>query len=175
MRRVVFVTQQVDPAHPALAATVAKVAALAERLDEVVILADGVVEEALPANVRVHRFAAPTRLGRGLRFARALAAELRRDRRGTAIVAHMCPIYAVLAAPLARPLRVPVLLWFTHWRASGLLRLAERVSTRVVSVDERSFPLPSAKVVATGHGIDLAEFPCAPPREGEGLRLLASE
>ena len=173
MRRVVFVTQQVDPAHPALAATVAKVAALAERLDEVVVLADGVVEEALPANVRVHRFAAPTRLGRGLRFARALAAELRRDRRGTAIVAHMCPIYAVLAAPLARPLRVPVLLWFTHWRASRLLRLAERASSAVVSVDRRSFPLPSAKVVATGHGIDLAEFPCAPPREGEGLRLLA--
>ena len=28
----------------------------------------------------------------------------------------MCPIYAVLAAPLARPLGVPLLLWFTHWK-----------------------------------------------------------
>jgi glycosyltransferase involved in cell wall biosynthesis len=71
----------------------------------------------------------------------------------------MCPIYAVLAAPLARPLGVRVLLWFTHWRASRLLRLAERVSTTVVSVDRGSFPLESRKLVATGHGIDLAEFP----------------
>ncbi|HVM18221.1 MAG TPA: glycosyltransferase [Gaiellaceae bacterium] len=173
MTRLVFVTQQVDPAHPALAATVAKVAALAARVDEVVVLADGVAPGAVPANARVHRFAAPTRLGRGLRFGTALVRELRRGRRSTAVVAHMCPIYAVLAAPAARPLGVPVLLWFTHWRASGLLRVAERLSTRVVSVDERSFPLPSRKVVATGHGIDLDEFPCAEPRRGEGLRLLA--
>ena len=41
---------------------------------------------------------------RGLRFARALAAELRG---ADAVLAHMCPIYAVLAAPLARPLGVP--------------------------------------------------------------------
>ena len=40
MRRLVFVTQQVDPGHPALAATVPKIRALAERVDEVVVLAD---------------------------------------------------------------------------------------------------------------------------------------
>jgi hypothetical protein len=64
-------------------------------------------------------------------------------------------------------------LWFTHWRASRLLQTAERASTAVTSVDERSFPLPSRKLRAIGHGIDLAEFPCARPREGEGTRLLA--
>ena len=51
----------------------------------------------------------------------------------------MCPIYAVLAAPLVRPLRIPLVLWFTHWRASRLLQAAERASTAVTSVDERSF------------------------------------
>jgi glycosyltransferase involved in cell wall biosynthesis len=87
----------------------------------------------------------------------------------------MCPIYAVLAAPLVRPLRIPLVLWFTHWRASGLLRAAERVSTAVASVDVRSFPLPSGKVRAIGHGIDLAEFPCSPrpAADRDGLRLLA--
>jgi glycosyltransferase involved in cell wall biosynthesis len=44
----------------------------------------------------------------------------------------------------------------------------------VVSVDERSFPLPSGKLRPIGHGIDTAEFPCVPPREGGlQLRLLA--
>ena len=102
-----------------------------------------------------------------------MTAELARRPRPAAVLAHMCPIYAVLAAPLARPLGTGVLLWFTHWRASRLLRLAERVSTTVVSVDRGSFPLQSRKLVPIGHGIDLTEFSCVERRRGDGIRLLA--
>ena len=159
--RIVFVTQHVDPGHPALAATVPKVRALAARVDEVVILADRTVPESLPPNCRARSFAARTKLGRGLRFERGLAAELARRPRPSAVVAHMCPIYAVLAAPLARPLGVPVVLWYTHWNPSLTLRLAERLSNVILSVDRRTFPLESPKVRAIGHGIDLTEFSCA--------------
>ena len=172
MRKVVFITQQVDPGHPALAATVPKLRALAELLDEVVVLADAAVADVLPANCRVRTFRAGHRVGRGLLFETALARELR-GLRGGAVIAHMCPIYAVLAAPLVRPLRIPLVLWFTHWRASRLLQKAELISTAVASVDERSFPLDSKKVHAIGHGIDVSEFPCAPARDGAGFRLLA--
>jgi glycosyltransferase involved in cell wall biosynthesis len=172
MSKLVFITQQVDPRHPALAATVPKVRALAELVDEVVVVADGAVPGVLPENCRVRTFRAGHRVVRGLRFESALARELP-GLRGGAVVAHMCPIYAVLAAPLVRPLRVPLVLWFTHWRASGLLRAAERASSAVTSVDHRSFPLPSKKLRAIGHGIDLDEFPCQQPREGSGTRLLA--
>jgi len=172
MKRVVFITQQVDPGHPALAATVPKIKALAQLVDEVVVLADGAVEGVLPESCRVRTFRSGTKVGRGLRFEAALARELRSLRGGT-VLAHMCPIYAVLAAPLVRPLRVPLVLWFTHWKASRLLRAAERVSTVVVSVDRRSFPLDSEKVRAIGHGIDVAEFPCTAVTDGEALRLLA--
>jgi glycosyltransferase involved in cell wall biosynthesis len=64
-------------------------------------------------------------------------------------------------------------LWFTHWKTSRVLRAAERLSTAVVSVDRRSFPLDSAKVRAIGHGIDLSEFPCVAPANGAEVRLLA--
>jgi glycosyltransferase involved in cell wall biosynthesis len=169
--RIVFITQQVDRAHPVLAATVAKIAALAERVDEVAVLADGAVPGTLPANCRVRRFSAPLKVGRGLRFEAALAAEL--ARRPRAVIAHMCPIYAVLAAPLARPLGARVLLWYTHWNATPTLRLAKRLATDIVSVDRRSFPLESDKVVATGHGIDLSEFTCAVQKPESGFRLVA--
>jgi glycosyltransferase involved in cell wall biosynthesis len=159
--RIVFVTQQIDPGHPALAATVPMLRALAERVDEVVVLADRVLPEVLPANCRVRSFGARARAGRGLKFESALAAELARSSRPSAVIAHMCPIYAVLAAPLARPLGVKILLWYTHWHASRTLRIAERVSNVVLSVDRRTFPLDSAKVRAIGHGIDLSEFVCA--------------
>jgi glycosyltransferase involved in cell wall biosynthesis len=159
--RLVFVTQQVDPGHPALAATVPMLRALAERVDEVVVLADRALPGVLPGNCRVRPFAARSRAGRGARFQAALSAELTRRPRPAAVIAHMCPIYAVLAAPLARPLGVKVLLWFTHWQVSRTLRAAERVSNVVLTVDRRTFPLPSPKVRAIGHGIDLSEFSCA--------------
>jgi hypothetical protein len=143
--RLVVVTQRADPRHPALGSAVAQLRALAARVDELVVLAGGAEPGALPANCRVRSFAAPTQAARGARFAAALVRELRP--RPLGVLAHMCPIYAVLAAPLARPLGVPVVLWFTHWRASRRLRLAERLSTRVLSVHRESFPLPSAKLV----------------------------
>ena len=162
MRRLVFITQQVDSGHPALAATVPKIRALASLVDEVVVLADRVLPGTLPENCRSLSFASRTKAGRGLRFQAALTKELARRERPRAIVAHMCPIYAVLAAPLARPLGVPVVLWFTHWKRTRTLEAAEKAATAVASVDARSFPIDSAKVVAIGHGIDLDEFPCRP-------------
>ncbi len=172
--RLVFVTQHVDPAHPVLAATVPKIHELAERVDEVTVLTDRAVPGALPENCRTRSFASPWKAGRGLRFEAALARELARRPRPAAVVAHMCPIYAVLAAPLARPLGVPVVLWFTHWNASRTLRLAERLATRIASVDARSFPLDSPKVTAIGHGIDLGEFSCDGAGPGHSdLRLVA--
>jgi glycosyltransferase involved in cell wall biosynthesis len=172
-RSLVFVTQAVDPAHPALAATIPKIAALAERVEQVTVLSAGAVPGTLPANCRVRVFGAGTKVGRGLRFERELAAELARAR-PLGVLAHMCPIYAVLAAPLARPLGVRVLLWYTHWHASATLKAAARVSNTILSVDRRSVPLADAHVRAIGHGIDLRQFHCRRNRdEGDELRLLA--
>ena len=171
--RIVFITQHADPAHPLLAATVPKIAALAERSEEVVVLANGAERSALPENAPIRLFNASSKLGRGLRFERALAAEFAKRKRPAAVIAHMCPIYAVLAAPLARTLGVPVLLWYTHWSAGRTLRAAERLSDAVISVDRRSFPIESAKVNPIGHGVDVDAFRCLEPRPRDGaLRVL---
>ena len=146
------------------------VRALAERVDELVVLCDSAVGNAAPANARVHEFGAPTQLQRGARFERALAAELRD--RPLGVVAHMVPLYAVLAAPLVRPRRIPLVLWYTHWKGHAVVRAAEKLCTSVVSVDERSFPLRSSKVRGIGHGIDVAEFSCSEAPPGEQLRVL---
>ncbi|MFN8223048.1 MAG: glycosyltransferase family 4 protein [Gaiellales bacterium] len=171
--KAIFVTQDVDPASPVLGATVAKIRALASRVDEVVVIANAAVAGALPANCTVELFASGSQAGRGLRYETALGRQLRAPR-ATFVLAHMCPIYAVLAAPFARPLRVPILLWFTHWRESRLLHLAERVSSAVVTVEPRSFPFVTSKLAPIGHGIDLAEFACVERRPHPGpLRVAA--
>ena len=170
MRRIVFATQVVDPDDPILGAVVAKVRALAERVDEVAVLAIQAVPGALPENCRVHLFGAESKRARGRLYVSAVRRELRP--KPVAIVAHSVPLYAILAAPLARPARVPLMLWFTHWKPSRTLVLAERVSTAILSVDRRSFPLDSSKVVAIGHGIDTDRFACA-EREPGPLRAVA--
>jgi glycosyltransferase involved in cell wall biosynthesis len=154
-----------------LAATVPMVRALAERVDELVVLCDSAVPSAVPKNARVHAFGAATQVLRGARFEAALARELRP--RPIGVVAHMVPLYAVIAAPLVRPLRIPLVLWYTHWKAHAVVRAAEKVCTAVASVETRSFPFPSRKVRALGHGIDLDEFTCtdAPPPPTRALVL----
>src|SRR5439155_117193 len=76
------------------------------------------------------------------------------------------------AAPLVRPRRIPLLLWYTHWKASMTLRLAEKLATAIVSVDRRSFPLESAKVRPIGHGIDVNEFNCFDRSGRRGVHAL---
>jgi glycosyltransferase involved in cell wall biosynthesis len=153
--KLIFCTQRLDAADPVLAATIPMVRALAARVDELVVLCDSAAVEL--DGVRIHTFGAPTQVQRGARFAAALARELKGC---DGVVAHMVPLYAVLAAPLVRPRRIPLVLWYTHWKAHAVVRAAERVCTAVTSVDTRSFPLRSSKLHALGHAIDLDEFRC---------------
>ena len=172
MRRLIFATQVVDPHDPVLGATVPKLRALAERVDELVVLADRAVDGVLPENCRVRLFGSPSQPGRVRLFVGALAPVLRP--RPVAFVAHMVPRYAILASPLTVPARVPILLWFTHWKRSRTLVLAERLSAAVLSVDRRSFPLASDKVHAIGHGIDTGRFACVERTPAAGaLRAVA--
>jgi glycosyltransferase involved in cell wall biosynthesis len=168
MRKLVFITQSVDAGHPALAATIPKIRALAARVDELVVLAQSARGDGLPENVELRLFGSSVRAGRGLRFERELARSLPAE----AVVAHMIPLYVLLAAPLVRSRGIPLVLWYTHWNATWKLRAAERLATAIVSVDRRSFPLSSAKVRPIGHGIDVNEFSCADRAPGEGLHAL---
>jgi glycosyltransferase involved in cell wall biosynthesis len=168
--RLVFVTQVADPAHPVLGATVPKIRELAARVDEVVVLAAAADRASLPANCSVHTFAASTQALRGARYVAALTLEL--ARRPLAVVTHMSPVFAVLAAPLVKPLRVPLLLWFTQQASGRLLGAAVRAADVVLTVDERSVPLRSPKVRAIGHGIDVDALPCVAERTPPLRRLL---
>jgi glycosyltransferase involved in cell wall biosynthesis len=168
MKRLVFLTQSVDPEHPALAATIPTIRALAARVVELVVLAQSGTGDGLPSNVQVRTFGAPSRPARAWRFERELARALPAD----AVVAHMIPVYVLLAAPLVRPRGIPLLLWYTHWKASSQLRAAERLASAIVTVDRRSFPLDSAKVRPIGHGIDVSEFVCTDRSGHTGMRAL---
>src|SRR5579872_5480740 len=173
MRKIVFITQVVDPSDPNLGATRAKIAALARRVDEVVVLCVRGSADVLPDNCRVRSFGGAKRWQRAYRYLSALNEETRD--RPVAVIGHMVPLYTVVAAPIVRARRIPLMLWYTHWKAHGVLRVAALVCTQLLSLDVRSFPMRSRKVHGIGHGIDLSEFPCQPlnPTAGRQLRVMS--
>jgi glycosyltransferase involved in cell wall biosynthesis len=80
----------------------------------------------------------------------------------------------VLAAPLARVHRTPLMLWYTHWHGGPMLRVATRLCTAALSVGTASYPFASPKVRGIGHAIDVTTFAAQPAGAvGDPLRLLA--
>ncbi|HVS86199.1 MAG TPA: hypothetical protein VHD91_11250, partial [Gaiellaceae bacterium] len=147
------------------------IAALARRLDEVAVIADRGDASALPENVRLRTFGASSRPERARRFVAALRAEL--SPRPLGVFAHMVPLYAIAAAPWTKPRRIPLVLWYAHWKSHATLRTAHALASAVVSTNEGSFPFPSRKLTVTGQATDVAQFSCEPRAAGRPFRVAA--
>lgn len=172
--RLLFVTQKLDADDPVLAQTVDLVRELALRFEHVDVLCDAEGRHEPWPNVRVRTFGAGSRAGRGVRFLRGAAASLLpRANRPDAVFVHMVPLFVLLLAPLAKALRRPILLWYTHWHASRSLRAAVPLLDAVLSVSAGSFPVATTKLVPTGHAIDVEQFSPGEREPGTRLRLLA--
>ena len=171
---IVFVTQVVDPDDPVLGFVVPQLGALAERCDLVVIANE---VRSLPADFEFEVISLGKEVGRGrlARGGRYLAVLWRcfRRRRTDALVAHMCPIYLTIAAPLTRLFGITTLLWFLHPSDTPALRIAEALADRVITAFPDSFPHAGAKVQAIGHAIDVAAVDVEPLRRPEGSPLHA--
>jgi len=170
--RVLFVTQVLDEDSDILGITVTWLRALAQRVAMVHVLALAVGRVSLPDNVVIHSMGKDRGLGKAAQLARfqTIGLSLAARRKVDVVFVHIVPRYALLAAPVARLFRIPIVLWYTHGSVSRTLRWAHRVVSRVVTASAESFRLPSHKVVVTGHGVDAALFDCPPPAASTGPR-----
>lgn len=177
MNRLIFVTQVIDPDDPVLGYVAGPITALATRFDEVVVVANEVRSDANDLGVRVLSLGKESgrgRLARGAAYQSILASLALQGRRQTTLLAHMCPLYLTLAAPVARARRITTMLWFSHPRDSRALAAAERAADAVLTALPGSYPRPSAKVHVIGQTVDTSIFrPQSRPGPGGALRLLA--
>lgn len=74
------------------------------------------------------------------------------------VFAHMSPIFAIAAWPLAVIFRKKILLWYLHRSVTLRLRVAEKLSYKVVTAVAESLKFKSNKIVEVGHGINLDKF-----------------
>ena len=75
-----------------------------------------------------------------------------------AILVHMIPKYAILAAPIALIYRKPIYMWYTGVSAHWQLRLAVFFCKKVFTAHEAAMRVDTPKRIITGHGIDTEKF-----------------
>jgi glycosyltransferase involved in cell wall biosynthesis len=75
------------------------------------------------------------------------------------VLAHMSPVWIILAAPLLKLYNKPSFLWYAHKHVDAKLRLAERIVKGVFASVPGSIGLKGEKVRLVGQGIPLHRFP----------------
>lgn len=157
-----MITQVLDRHDQVLGFTHDWVAALAVRVERLVVMPVRTGDYDLPGNVIVESLGKERGLGRpgrAMAFFRALERHIREV---DVLFAHMSPRYVLTAAPLAALHRKPITLWYTHRELGTELRLAVPLTRHIATAHPSSFPIASPKVHALGHGINTAAFQPAP-------------
>lgn len=167
--RLLMTAQAIDQDHPILGFShtwAAKLAGLVERL-HVVTLHLG--KHDLPSNVTVTSLGGERgsgKLAKLIAFHRAVA-PLVLGRKVDGIFVQQTEINAILAAPYAKLLRVPLVLFKGHSRSlRPSLRVANALIDRALTSTPAAYPIDTPKKVVTGQGIDVDVFTPALAPEG---------
>jgi glycosyltransferase involved in cell wall biosynthesis len=78
-----------------------------------------------------------------------------------ACFAHMMPLFAVMAWPLLKAKRIPIVLWYAHKTVNTTLKIAVYLVDRVVTSSSTGFQIETNKKQVIGQGIDTERF-CPP-------------
>lgn len=160
IKRLLLFNLMMDADDPVLGFAMTWVNALARRVDAVDVVTMQAGRLAVDANVRVWSLGKEKGYSeprRAVEFYRILGQLLRKGKYD-ACFAHMNPLFAVMGAPLLKPARVPMTLWYAHGATPTMLKVAEKLVDHVVTSSAQGFRLPSKKVQIIGQGIDTDLF-----------------
>ncbi|MBA2448931.1 MAG: glycosyltransferase family 4 protein [Chloroflexi bacterium] len=169
--RLLVITPKVDPNDDLFGHVHTWMTALAERVERLYVVALWAGDPALPPNARFFSLGKEETGDKLLWLARLqrVVGRLCLSGEVDAVLAHMAPIFAVAAAPLARLARRPLFLWYAHGQVSPMLRLAHALVAGAGTSTTAGFRIRSGKLTITGQGIDTERFrpvsgaPAGPP------------
>jgi len=158
--RLLWFNLATDLDDPILGFTSSWINSVARRVDsiDVITMRKGRVEA--PKNVRVvsigkeKGYSEPRR---ALEFYREFFGILRHKTIDVCF-SHMIPIFTVLAAPVLRAKKIPIVMWYAHPRLTRTLKLADLLSNHVVTSLATAYPYERNKLIVIGQGIDTELF-----------------
>jgi glycosyltransferase involved in cell wall biosynthesis len=149
-----------DADDPILGFTTLWIGALAKRVEFIHVVTMRVGTLDVPPNVKVHSlgkekgYSEPRRLWE---FYKILALILRDDRVDVCF-SHMNPLFTVLAGPVLKIRKIPIITWYAHAKVTRILRIAHWLSDRMVSSLSTAYPYKHDKLIQVGQGIDTSLF-----------------
>lgn len=172
--RLLLFNMAMDLDDPLLEFVVYWVRALAQRTERVHIITMRAGRVEVPENVRVYSvgkekgYSEPRRL---IEFYKILARILREERVDVCF-SHMIPIFSVLASPMLRAKRIPIVTWYAHASLTWTLKLAHHLSDQMVVSVASAYPYRQDKVTEIGQGIDTDVFSPDPRKSHENPPLI---
>ncbi len=153
--KLLIITQKVDRNDPVLGFFHRWLEEFAKNVESLSVICLQEGEYSLPENVHVFSLGkehGSSRLKYIFRFYRLL-----RRLRGSydSVFVHMNQVYVLLGGPFWRARGIPVGFWYAHRANTFSLRLAEKIANVIFTNTLNSFTVPSCKVIALGHGIDV--------------------
>ena len=171
--KLLFLTQVLDLQHGVLGFVVRWVAEFAKHTDSVRVVALEVGDTTgLPDNVDWIEIGREGRFGRYFKYKSALNKSLGRDGYD-AVLAHMVPRYALVAAGPAKRHGARLYMWYTHKGVDARLIKAVPKTLKTFSASEESLRVEGNNRVITGHGIDTDHFDLDAPDFTNPLRILS--
>ena len=154
--RLLLFNMAMDLDDPLLEFVVHWVRPLAQIADRVHVITMRTGRMDVPDNVRVYSvgkekgYNEPRRV---IEFYRILGHVLR-DNRIDVCFSHMIPIFTVLAAPILKIKRIPIVTWYAHASLTWTLKLAHHLSDQMVLSLSSAYPYKHDKLTQVGQGID---------------------
>ena len=154
---------RVDADHPTQAVTTRWLSALSPHFKRIFVITIHKGRLQLPANVEVYSI---TNIGTVSRVRKiinlyCIIIRLLCKEKIDASFIHQAIVPGTMAGPILRILRIPTVLWYCHSETSIALKISYYFADKVISASLQSCPIPSNRLVATGHGIDTNFFsPC---------------
>ena len=159
--RLLWFNPATDANDPILGFTTRWIEAVAKRVDFIYVITMKAGCYALPPNVRVYSIGKEkgySKPRRAIEFYRYLFQVLRRDHIDVCF-SHMMPIFTIMAAPVLKIFRVPIVTWYAHRKRSRVLKIAHHLSVKMATINESSYPYRhDKKLICIGHGIDTDLF-----------------
>lgn len=159
MRLLIF-NLATDIDDPILGFTTHWIGALARRVEFIHVITMRAGRLDVADNVRVHSAGKEkgySEARRVIEFYRILWRVLR-DGRIDACFSHMIPLFSMMAAPLLKARRIPLVTWYAHPTVTWVLKAAHEVSDQVVASIASAYPYKHDKLTPLGHGIAVDVF-----------------